>query len=999
MVKLTPGSVHHPSGPSSIGPSSNGPALGLSLAPVVRARPGRERTTRRAVMQGDAVSGGAMRRDVGEGSVSVSASASASASASTHRRHESGGAWVMDSKENLEREAAREAAAAAGAGAGADVDAIASSSVTSWMSNGNGTSFLRNATARATQPAMNDYDEDEDETRGGPGGSAVSSPGKNGGFGSWDAVKASPGGTTGVLLAYYESLERFDEWVAVSNLWERRENAGVSDYLCARLYRETSDERMERYLSQIVTMWIQRAEAHEGEQEQAAGFERMLIMVCRRSLRLATKICWLLAAAVGDSKEPQALMAFRDRCASETVKNGTWPAPFQERAQSRAEASLSPSSSSRDRSPPRSGSTAEPVTPPRRVFGMVRSPSRRTSEEKNRPDSPGSGSGGFLAGMSRALSFGNSKKEGSKHRENGKSPSKHRDNASRSQGGLSSLFGVCGNKDLPFEDGAKALNLRRKTFEATMKLTDDLCELSLSLSKVFPLENRQSILRQELSRMNKRFRHTEKGTGVLFPMGHGELERVIRIPWEEAVLLNSREKAPYLVCLEVVNSNPTEEEIKNAEDSSNHAPVDDFYPLNDDFMLNSRDRIRRSLDKSLQELRLQGGSGDSFSTDDESSDEKLVTVAIQVDETTREVELQVFALRDEMERCPRSPHQRKPSDIALIEMAAQVNRKIYEQDKDAFNVDALPIASGVGATMTSSPHKRSAGGLGELWADKRERIRRSSPYGSLPGWGLKPIIIKAGDNCRQELLALQLVRTFAEIYRNAGVRCWIRDFDILTTDTHSALIEAVTDAPSVHALKSRLPRGTSLRDHFERKFGVNTPEFRKAQNNFVESLAGYSILTYLLQVKDRHNGNILLHDDGHLIHIDFNFMLSTSPGGINFESSPFKLTKEYLEVMDSDAEGTRSDAFDAYKALCIQGYLAVREHAERIVLLVQMMGASGCPCFTAGPKVIKNLRRRFNLHMSEEQCVEAVLGMISDSIDAWSTRQYDFYQRVLNGIL
>jgi len=25
--------------------------------------------------------------------------------------------------------------------------------------------------------------------------------------------------------------------------------------------------------------------------------------------------------------------------------------------------------------------------------------------------------------------------------------------------------------------------------------------------------------------------------------------------------------------------------------------------------------------------------------------------------------------------------------------------------------------------------------------------------------------------------------------------------------------------------------------------------------------------------------------------------------------------------------------------------------------------------------------------------------MISDSIDAWSTRQYDFYQRILNGIL
>ena len=33
------------------------------------------------------------------------------------------------------------------------------------------------------------------------------------------------------------------------------------------------------------------------------------------------------------------------------------------------------------------------------------------------------------------------------------------------------------------------------------------------------------------------------------------------------------------------------------------------------------------------------------------------------------------------------------------------------------------------------------------------------------------------------------------------------------------------------------------------------------------------------------------------------------------------------------------------------------------------------------------------------QCVEVVLGLISDSLDAWRTRQYDYYQRVLNGIL
>ena len=61
-------------------------------------------------------------------------------------------------------------------------------------------------------------------------------------------------------------------------------------------------------------------------------------------------------------------------------------------------------------------------------------------------------------------------------------------------------------------------------------------------------------------------------------------------------------------------------------------------------------------------------------------------------------------------------------------------------------------------------------------------------------------------------------------------------------------------------------------------------------------MAGYSIISYLFQLKDRHNGNLLLDGEGHLIHIDFSFMLSHSPGGLNFESAPFKLTRELLEV-------------------------------------------------------------------------------------------------------
>jgi len=83
-------------------------------------------------------------------------------------------------------------------------------------------------------------------------------------------------------------------------------------------------------------------------------------------------------------------------------------------------------------------------------------------------------------------------------------------------------------------------------------------------------------------------------------------------------------------------------------------------------------------------------------------------------------------------------------------------------------------------------------------------------------------------------------------------------------------------------------------------------------SNYVKSLAGYSLVCYFLQIKDRHNGNILIDNEGHIIHIDFGFMLSNSPGrGIKFEKAPFKLTNDLVDCMG----GVNSSNFNKYRKL------------------------------------------------------------------------------------
>lgn len=88
-----------------------------------------------------------------------------------------------------------------------------------------------------------------------------------------------------------------------------------------------------------------------------------------------------------------------------------------------------------------------------------------------------------------------------------------------------------------------------------------------------------------------------------------------------------------------------------------------------------------------------------------------------------------------------------------------------------------------------------------------------------------------------------------------------------------------------------------------------------------------SVVLPLLWRQRRHNGNILIDREGHVVHIDYGFMLSTSPGrNLGFEMSPFKLTAEQVELMD----GLDGDMFNYYQSLIISGLIALKGHAEEV---------------------------------------------------------------------
>lgn len=223
----------------------------------------------------------------------------------------------------------------------------------------------------------------------------------------------------------------------------------------------------------------------------------------------------------------------------------------------------------------------------------------------------------------------------------------------------------------------------------------------------------------------------------------------------------------------------------------------------------------------------------------------------------------------------------------------------------------------------------SAATFGEAWNVKKERIRKASPYGWMKNWDLVSVIVKTGADLRQEAFACQLIQVCEKIWQEAGTPVWVKRMRILVTGESSGLIETITNGVSLHSLKRSLtlatiasgqnPRGriATLKDHFVKAFGApETDAYKAAEDAFKRSLAAYSIISYILQLKDRHNGNVLIDNEGHIIHIDFGFMLSNSPGSVGFEAAPFKLTQDYVDVLG----GVSSPGFDDYKALCKQAF-------------------------------------------------------------------------------
>ncbi|ETW08456.1 hypothetical protein H310_01036 [Aphanomyces invadans] len=580
------------------------------------------------------------------------------------------------------------------------------------------------------------------------------------------------------------------------------------------------------------------------------------------------------------------------------------------------------------------------------------------------------------------------------------------------------------------------------------RFVSELVELSSAL-RVIPRDERNMHLRQVLTDIHTTFLPS---LSLFVPVGN-PFHRIKKIHVNECFTFSTRERVPYLLCLEVVDFFTYEKkpmdrfaQLKNRFRLSMAGKADSSKPSTPIVRpgdlevgttpvrhLNDPDNLGFWSEPKAQETTLLDGllgslkpkaltplSGLSQSSRGLSSkEESLLHGAHQAQHPVSPplvgassydypypAHLSPKSLRPLPIHIPPHDHEHVVSPTALDGTFSPSDARLRRADStDEFLASSRFVddADTNGGYLHHAATPASSSDLPcvifkERWADKEDRLRASSPWGHLPSWRLLPVIVKSNDDLRQEQFASQLIRQFANVFSDAKLPVFLRPYDVLATSPIAGLVEAIADTISLDSLKKNDPEFVSLQDFYSRRFGdPSSSTGLAAQKAFVESMAAYSIVCYLLQIKDRHNGNILVDADGHVIHIDFGFMLSNSPGNAAFESAPFKLTTDFVDVMG----GPRSAAFRRFRSLCVRSFLVARKYRYRITLLVEMMvaGNEDLPCFQGDPRgTVDRLADRFRPDLSVHECEDFVHQLIDASLDNWRTRWYDKYQRWFVGV-
>ncbi|MES1910793.1 MAG: hypothetical protein MHM6MM_003325 [Cercozoa sp. M6MM] len=239
------------------------------------------------------------------------------------------------------------------------------------------------------------------------------------------------------------------------------------------------------------------------------------------------------------------------------------------------------------------------------------------------------------------------------------------------------------------------------------------------------------------------------------------------------------------------------------------------------------------------------------------------------------------------------------------------------------------------------------------------------------------VIFKSGDDLRQDILTLQLLKVMDDRWLSEGLDMRMKPYNVIATGVNAAgkgvgmievVLNSVTTSHIQHANGGAFDMRTLNRFLESKNKGIG---FLQAVQNFVHSCAGYCVATFVLGIGDRHNDNIMLAEDGHLFHIDFGHFLGNfkSKMGVKRERSAFVLTPEMAFVMGGKDYKSHPD-FQLFQRLCFDSFNILRKHGTDLINLFLLMISAGMPELLKASDVLY-MRQQLMLEKSDKHATNA----------------------------
>ena len=233
------------------------------------------------------------------------------------------------------------------------------------------------------------------------------------------------------------------------------------------------------------------------------------------------------------------------------------------------------------------------------------------------------------------------------------------------------------------------------------------------------------------------------------------------------------------------------------------------------------------------------------------------------------------------------------------------------------------------------------------------------------------LFFKTGDDLRQDQLILQIITYMDSLLKKEQLNYEFTIYKVLATSKKDGFVEFVPNSKTYKDILDDKRYNKQLKFYYK-EISDNQQIYDEKINSFINSLAGYCAVNYILGIGDRHNQNIMFDKKGRLFHIDFGFILGKDP----FYYYPFKITGDMVDCMG----GKESDNYKKFKLKCKNAYSILKENTRIIVNMFYLMIDSGIPELN-NIECLKKLHDKFCPNLDKEEALSNFINELETTLN------------------